>query len=158
MKKILNIGLLYLLAVTTAYAETMYIQSKQAKLLSEPNFKSQSITTLEKAVAVEVISKKGRWSEIKFAGEQGWVSSFILAPKPPLNKVTILKGENIDLSKSARKRASAVTTAGAARGLAADERMRNSELQKTDYQALEKVEEMSVTDREIKQFMEEVKP
>ena len=154
MKNLSTFTLLLLLTVTTALAETMYIQSKKAKLLSEPNFKSQSITSLEKSSPVDVIQKKGRWTEEQFGNSRGWVSSFILSKNPPLNRVTILKGDEVDLSKSARKRASAVTTAGAARGLAADDRMRNSDLQKTDYMALEKVEEMSVTDEEIDAFID----
>lgn len=153
MRKLFLLALLLPLGMTTALAETMFIQSKQAKLLSAPNFKSKPIMTLEKATQVEVINKKGRWTEIEFNTERGWVSSFILSKSPPLNRVTILKGDNVDLSKSARKRASAVTTAGAARGLAANDRMRNSDLQQTDYKALEMVEKLSVTDEEVDEFI-----
>lgn len=157
MKKLLTsllVALLLPLTVTTALAETMYIQSKQAKLLSEPNFKSPSIIQLEKSTPVEVIMKKGRWTEVEFKGKRGWLSSFLLSTNPPINKVNILKGDNADLSKSARKRASSVTTAGAARGLSADERMRNSDLQQTDYTALEKIEEMAPSEEQIDKFID----
>ncbi len=158
MKKLL-ITMSILLGISTSlYAANtvMYIQSTKASLQSAPSFSSSSVVTLEKGLQVEVLEAKGRWIKVKAGQQEGWVSKFLLNEQPPLQKkVTILKEDAPDIGNAARRRASAVTTAGAARGLSADSRDRSNDSQFTNYKDLEKVEEMGVNEKELEKFIQE---
>jgi uncharacterized protein YgiM (DUF1202 family) len=157
MKKLLT-TLSFLLGFSASlYAANtmMYIQSTKASLQSAPSFGSSSLLSLEKGAQVEVIEIKGRWVKIKTGTQEGWVSKFLVSEQPPLKKkVTILKEDAPDMD-NARRRASAVTTAGAARGLSADNRDRSNDSQFTNYRDLEKVEKMDINEKELEKFIQE---
>ncbi len=156
MKRLLITLLLGFSTTLFAANGVMYIQSSKAKLQNEPSFGSNTIVELKKGDEVNVVESKGRWVKVKHSSNEGWVSKYLLADIPPIKKkVTILKDDAPDLGDNARRRASAVTTAGAARGLAADERQRNSDSQFTNYKDLEKVEKLGVTEDEVEKFVKE---
>ena len=72
----------------------------------------------------------------------------------PLERQSIIKGEERDIKQSVRRRASTYTSAAAARGLAQDDRRRLSTEEKVDYGGLEKMEAFSVSSEEVSRFME----
>lgn len=138
---------------STALAETLYVQSLKAKLLAEPAFKARVVASVNKGAALNVLQYKGRWCQVSSGEHSGWVSRFVLADHPPLNKITVLGGER-EIEQNARRRASAVTTAGAARGLSAEQR-RRGQVQGANYPALEKVEAIAISDEEAFRFLQE---
>ncbi len=145
-------------ASTLSAAETLYVQSNKAKLLETPQFNAPAVGELQKGNEVNVLQQQKRWVEVEYQGNSGWLSRFLLSDHPPLKKVTVLgDGETLKLEENARRRASAVTTAGAARGLSADDRKRSNSGDKSDYFALEKVENYKVEDKAVTEFIEQGK-
>lgn len=155
MKRFSLIAALLVGMSAAAHAETLYVQSQKAKLLKDPSFKAKVVAHVKKGAPLELIHDKGRWYKVSINGNIGWISKFVLAAHPPVKKVTVL-GEGVKIEHNARRRASAVTTAGAARGLSADERRRASDFG-ADFLALERVENFTVSDEEVYRFSKGVK-
>lgn len=139
----------------SALAETLYVQSLEAKLLQEPKFSAAVAAKLAQGTEVSVLATEGRWYKVSDGSSTGWLSKFLLAEHPPLKKITVLEAseEGLD-SENVRRRASAVTTAGAARGLASDDRRRAQD-DSADYSALREMEEYSLKETEVSQFLRE---
>ena len=139
-----------------AEPQQLYVQSVKAKLMAEPSFNATVVTELTKGASVNVLRSDKRWLNVQVGEQSGWISSFLLSKQPPIDKVTVLDDpKKQNLEPSARRRASAVTTAGAARGLSADDRKRAHGGEKSDYFALEQVEDYSVSEQEVGQFIDE---
>ncbi len=134
----------------------LYVQSSKAKLMAQPKFSAEVIGTLQQGAVLEQVQHEKRWVQVIEGTHTGWVSSFLLSKQPPLKKISVLENrEAQNLEESARRRASAVTTAGAARGLSADDRKRANAHNKADFLALERVEDFQVTTAEVKSFAQE---
>jgi len=151
----LTIGLALSLVAGSCLAETVYVQAKQAKLMSEPNLKSEVVTAVEQGTALEQLAEQGRWLKVEHAGKQAWIYRLLISKQPPMKKVTVLGGHDENLTENARKRASSNAAVAAARGLRNDERSRESDQQMSDFHALEKVEAQSVNEQELQDFMEQ---
>ncbi len=144
----------FLLAVPLAgsAADTLFVQSIKAKIVAEPRFGAAVIAEVERGEELTALEEQGRWYRVGLGGQQGWVSRFVLADHPPLDRVTVLQGnEEEQLQGNARRRASTVTTAGAARGLTADERRRADD-KGANYYALQRLEKLELTPEEIEAF------
>ena len=147
----------YLLAllITSSFAvygaETMYVQSAKAKLLENPTFTAKSIKELEKGDAVTVTKKQDRWIQVKQGSSSGWISSLLLSSNKPIDKISVL-GDDSSVSDNARRRASAVITAGATRGLSADDRQRVGDSNTSNFAALRWVESISVSREQMAVF------
>ena len=134
----------------------LYVQSLKAKLMAEPSFGAEVVSQLDKGTEVSLLESNKRWLKVGAGTQRGWVSSFLLSKQPPIKKVSVLGNRGAqDLEQGARRRASAVTTAGAARGLSADDRKRTNSGDKSDYFALEQIENYSVSSRAVSQFITE---
>jgi uncharacterized protein YgiM (DUF1202 family) len=102
-----------------AQSETLYIKSLKADLLSEPKAGSDVVGTLQRNDPVEQLGRDKNWIQVKSSSVTGWVSSLFVTKVKSAEKSSVLQTE-VDLSQNSRKRASALTSAGAARGLRAD--------------------------------------
>jgi hypothetical protein len=143
-------------ALCSAEEKLLYVQSAKATLMAEPAFGAASVAELERGTAVNELESRKRWLKVRVGKKSGWVSRFLLSAHPPLKKVTVLdEGEQKDIEKNARRRASAVTTAGAARGLSADERRRADDHNRADFHALERLEQIKVSAEELSRFAAE---
>lgn len=135
-----------------AIAETRYVSSVKAKLLEQPNFKAATLVQLSKGQAVEILKTKGIWLQASANNKTGWVSKFLVKATPPAERVTVLPGnENTEL-KDVRRRTSAITTAAAARGLAATARTESEAKHHADVAAVEYMESFKVTPAELYNF------
>ena len=143
-----------LLPCSLLAGETMYVQSNQAKLMTEPAFKAKQLLLLQRADKVEVLEKAKRWYRVRHQGETGWVSKLLLAPQPPLNKASVLKGDNTTLQAQARRRASSTSSAAATRGLR-QANQQNTESGKADFHAVDAMESVEVSPDEAKAFLDE---
>ena len=147
----LAIGLL-LVFPNPARAADLYIQSIKAPILSEPSLGSQKIAEGTKGEVLKEIEKKGNWYRVDYRGKTGWVSRLLIGNRPPMNKISVLEETGEKLEKGVRKRASAFTTAAAARGLAED-RARLSDKYKVDFKGLEALEAFKVSDEDALSFV-----
>lgn len=128
-----------------AAEKPLYVKSLVAKVYQAPDFGSKVVASVPRGEAVTLVEAKQQWSLVKRAELSGWVSTMMLSDAPPLNTGSVFSGEEHDLSKGARRRASSVATSGASRGLVSEERQRLEEVgTKADYATLQKIEERPI--------------
>lgn len=150
---LLTAALLMVAGSVSADDKYLYILSARAKLLSEPSFKSESLDNISKGQKVETISKTNNWFQVKYRNQVGWLSRLSVSPHPPMKRVSLLAKADSSMVNQSRKRASAVSTTAAVRGLRGDGRSRVSDQNATDYDTLAKIESMHIDNRELSQFM-----
>lgn len=136
-------------------AESLYVQSTKAKMMDQPSFSAKVVKEIEKGGKVDVQQKKERWVLVSHGKNSGWIASLLLSTQKPAEKITVLGDSGSAVSDNARRRASAVITAGATRGLTADDRRRADEEGAANYVALRWVENISVTDEQMARFESE---
>lgn len=155
--KLLTVVLLiFLLLIVPAgvFAGNLYVQSIKAAILSTPSLGSQVVAEAKRGEVLNSIEKKGTWFKVMYKEKTGWVSMLLVGEKPPKGKVSILEKTEEKLEKGSRRRASAFATAAAARGLA-EERARISDKFKVDYNGLEWMEEINISEEEAALFIKE---
>lgn len=155
MKKIIAF---LVLAVFSSYAYAagiVYVQSVKANIVSSPAFNANVEIVALKGDKLEVLDKNDGWYKVNYKGKTGWVSKFVVSPNPPMEKITVLAGKDDTLEKEARRRASTMTTAAAARGLADEDRARLSQRGFADYDALKKIDSLKVDEKEALDFLEQ---
>lgn len=135
--------------------QVMYVQSAKAKLMNAPDFKADLIAVLQKGERVALIKEQGRWQQVKYQSSIGWISKLLLADHQPMEKISVLKGKQEQLEKSARRRASTNVTAAATRGLRSDDRERASAQGQPDFSQLEKMEAIQISPEEVQEFQDE---
>lgn len=141
-------------AGTRAGAETLFVQSLKADLLAEPRFGAPVVATVPKGTELDLLETGQGWHRAGVDGKAGWVPRLLVADHPPLQRASLLTGNEETLEGGARRRASAVTTAGAARGLTAEDRGRVG-AEDVDYRALARLEALVVDDQEAVRFLRE---
>lgn len=140
------------LIVPLAQAADLYVQSVKAPILSDPSFGSPKIAEAAKGEALKELEKKGGWHKVGYKDKTGWVSRLLIGPRPPAGRVSVLEGTSENLESGARKRASAFTTAAAARGFAED-RSRVSDKYKVNFVGVERMEAVKVNDDDAMTFL-----
>ena len=156
MKKILFFMLIMSFFSGSLYAaDVLYVQSVKAKLLNGAKFSSQAVGEVKRGDKLEVIKIEGRWYQVTTGSLTGWVNKLCVGERPPMAKISVIKGNKVDLEDKARKRVSSFTSAGAARGLTPAERKRLNSQSLADYQSLRELEELAgtITDHEIEEFV-----
>jgi hypothetical protein len=145
---------LVLLAASASAQTSWYVQSARARVLSAPSFKAAPLGDASRGTKLTFLKKEGTWVKVSFYGKEGYISSILVSPYPPLARAGMIRAEDADLQQGARRRASTYTSAAAARGLAQDDRRRLSRDEKADYDGLERVEAFSVSEDDVTRFME----
>lgn len=155
MKMILSVlsimGLSVMLFSSRCEAD-LYVQSVRAPILSEPSLGSAKVAEAVKGEAVKELEKSGNWYKVGYRDKTGWISRLLVNSNPPAGKVSVLEESAEKLDKTVRKRASAFTTAAAARGLAED-RARISDKFKVDYKSVEIMEALNIREEEAVRFI-----
>ncbi len=137
-------------------AEALYVQSAKAKLLAQPRFGAAVVGELERGSAIELRAEEGRWVQVGSGETLGWLTRFVIGPTPPIDRTSLLDEESPTIAPNARRRASAVTTAGAARGLAAEDRQRFGGDERGNRLGLDRMEALSLSEAEVRAFHAEV--
>lgn len=135
-----------------AVAEPLYVQSDQAAVFAEPGFDNERIGRLNRGVEVEILETRDDWHHVGSDSLSGWMPALVLREEPPARSSSNLDAA-ADLESGARRRASAVTTAGAVRGVDEDERLLNDP--DLDVDALHEMESMRVAPEQAMAFMAE---
>ncbi len=150
MKKFL-IFLLIAFFTTTVFAERYYIRSRTAHLLLRPKIGSKKVLKLKKGDSVELIKRKKVWVFLRHGKKQGWLNRMLISKRKPKLRKSIFSNK-VDISSTARRRASSFTSAAASRGLVADqETMKN--LPTANYAALHKIESLVIDEEEAVEFL-----
>lgn len=137
--------LIALLAVPLAAfaAESVYVQSVKAKIMNGPNFKSGEVGVANKGDKLTVAEKGDGWIKVSSGSLSGWVNTLCVSDSPPMDNIALVTAESANLEEKSRKRASAMTSAAAARGLSDEDRKRLTEAGKADYRALMELERVA---------------
>lgn len=130
-------------------AETVFVHSAKAPLLLEPAFNSEQLRVLEKGAELQLLEQQRRWLKVALDGDTGWVSALLVKAEPPLDSLTLIGSDAVTLEGDARRRASAVATAGATRGLTEGA---DSEGLASDYEELAAMESMQVAQSVLDEF------
>lgn len=136
-------------------ADVVYVQSLKVRIMSAPSFSADTKGHALKGEPLTVLDRAGRWYKVGYGDKTGWVPRLVVGPKPPMKRVTVFTGEEKSISKEARRRASQVTSAAAARGLAEDDRRRLGHESAVDYRSLEKLNAIVITEQELSEFIKE---
>jgi uncharacterized protein YgiM (DUF1202 family) len=146
-------GFLY---ITYTQAEPVYyVQNANANVRSDPSFGAKVIAKVAQGQALSSISKQGSWIKVKVDGKEGYISALLVSTQPPLAKQTVVKKEEPEEAKpTARRRASSYTSAAAARGLTEEERKREGIEERSDFNAVKKMESIKVAPEEVTKFKE----
>ncbi len=159
MKYLLSLLTISFLIPATANAYTAYIHSIKATVYKSPSMRSAKLTTLSKGAKLDVKKNKGAWFKVKTGNNRtGWVYKFMVKKKPVTDsgrlysklKSFFYKIESI--SKKSRRRPSSYTSTAAARGLR-EKRRHFAEKYNSDYEALEFIESIFISDEEAMEFL-----
>lgn len=146
-RRVLVASLLLLtgLGPAPSLAASVYVKSLKAKLFAEPRFDAQLVVEAEKGQELLLMEKGERWFKVGLTTRQGWVSALLVSAEPPKGKASILGEDAEDISGKSRRRASAIATAGASRGLTEEgAKELDAKDSKANWQALAKVEAAKV--------------
>ncbi|MCP1727822.1 hypothetical protein J2T60_001822 [Natronospira proteinivora] len=143
-----------LMAETVAASEdgTVYVQTQGAALFEDPSFGGDPVARLAQGLEVRVLAEEDGWQRIRVEELEGWMPAMVLRDTPPTGRESHVD-EAAELESSARRRASAVTTAGAIRGVEEDERLLDDP--NLNIEALRRMEELGASPEEALQFMSE---
>ena len=142
------------LSFTTQADEFLYILSAKAKLLSKPSYGAQTIERITKGQRVTTLDKTNHWFKVQHKEKIGWISRLAVSPNPPMKRVSLLAKKDTKLRNQARRRASAITTTAAVRGLRGDSRNRISDSENENFTALAKMETFNVSTDKVEQFID----
>jgi len=143
------------LGLSNAWAETVYVHARQANILSGPSVKAPVVTLVKRGQALVVDAKQGRWLQVSVNNRQGWVSRLLVKNKPVMDRVSVLQDADEQLQSNARRRASSATESAATRGLRSDDRLRLSDESVVDFDSLERMEGLSVSEDDAVTFLEQ---
>ncbi|MFU8838595.1 MAG: SH3 domain-containing protein [Thiohalomonadaceae bacterium] len=135
-----------------AWAQILYVQSLEAKLLSEPKVNATELAKLERGTRVELIADNASWYQVRHENSEGWIFRYFVAEHPPLESAGPALSDELD-REHVRRRASAVATAGATRGLGPEERNRAHEMGIADYHALNKMDALIIDGARLNHFV-----
>jgi len=158
IRKLILFAVLIILFPTFCYSFDLYVHSAKAPLYQAPSIGSKKVTNLKKGTKVIGIEEKENWYKVEYEGKDGWVYKLMVKKAPPLEtkglfarlkasfrKVAVLRAKS-------RRRPSSYTTTAAARGLK-DKRSRFAQKYELDYDALEKMESINISDAEALEFL-----
>jgi len=142
-----------LLFSTIGQAADFYVQSVKAPIMSGPSFGSSKLAEAKKGDAVKELEMKGSWRKVSYKDKTGWISKLLVSSKPPIARVSVFERTSEKLETGARRRASAFTTAAAARGFAED-RTRVSDKYKANFRGVDRMEKIVISDDEALAFLQ----
>ena len=160
MKKIIMTviaAVILLPAASSAYE--LYVQAVKAPIYLAPDISSGKVAEVKKGDKIIGIMEKGYWHKVVYSGKTGWIYKFMVKSDPPINRNSLysrLRGMFDRLAASSqqgRKRSSSYTATAAARGLK-EKRVRFAQRYTLNYEALQKLEAIGITDEEAIAFLE----
>lgn len=147
------LSLLYLLITTTAFSEeSLYVQPFRARIFAKPSVASEVLGSVDSGFQFVSTGKEKNWIKLQFKGKAGYLPAVQAAKTPPLGKNTV-QGPDSAPKLSVRSRASSTSAVVAGmKGLTYEDRARVSKGERSDYDALDKVDALKISSDELKSF------
>jgi hypothetical protein len=142
-----------LIPITHSVAgESLFVQPFKAKIFAQPSVASEVIGTVDSGFQFASISKEGRWIKFAFRDRQGYLPAVQIAGTPPLGKSLAQNaGTGSKLNVRARTSSSNAVVAGV-KGLTYEDRARITKGERSNFEALEKVDAMIISPDVINSF------
>jgi hypothetical protein len=147
-------GLLVLLLVAIAYAETVYVRSRSASLRQGKSSVDQVVTRVGLGEALEVLIREEGWVRARTAeGKEGWIFGSNVSSEKPEGGDTLLSR----LGRGFRGEAAEVAASAGARGLdkTAEEYAARAGVGPQHVAAINRLEKFLVSDEEVDRFLRE---
>lgn len=150
---LLTIGSLFFISAPYAVAdELLFIQPFRAKIYAKPSIASDVLASVDSGFQFMSAGKEGNWVKLVYKGKSGFVPAVQTAKTPPLGKSAVQGAEaSPKLSVRARTSTSSAVVAGM-KGLTYEDRARVTKGDRSDFEALEKVDALKITPDELKLF------
>ncbi len=146
------------LCPSTAFSYDLYVHSIKASVYLMPDSGSQKLFIVSKGDKLTGLKQMGYWHKITYRGKNGWIYRFMVRNIQPVTKQDIygrfksLFRKYEAFSARSRRRPSSYTAAAAARGLK-EKRKRFAVKYRLDWDALEKIESMDISDSQAITFL-----
>ena len=151
--RLLVVLLALALSATAAYADTVYVQAKSAKLRDGKTSLDREVATVRFGDALEVLKTDGSWLQVRTAGgARGW----IFVNKTTTTKPSTQDDELAALGRSVRgKEASQTTASAGARGLdkVSEAYANRSGIPKAYRDAVDRMAAYQLGDQEVEDFL-----
>ncbi len=147
-----------ILCPSESFSYDLYVHSIKASVYLMPDSGSQKLFTVAKGDKLTGLKQIGYWYKIVYSGKIGWIYRFMVRKTQPVQKQDIygrfksLFRKYEAFSARSRRRPSSYTAAAAARGLK-EKRKRFAVKYHLDWDALEKIEAMDISDMEAITFL-----
>lgn len=141
-----------LFAATVFSEESLYVQPFRAKIFAKPSIASEVLGLVDSGFQFVPAGKEGSWVKLVFKDKQGFIPAVQTAKTPPLGKRSAQGAEDAPkLSVRARTSSSSAVVAGM-KGLTYEDRARITKGERSDFEALDKVDALKISPEELKLF------
>ncbi|MBN1826888.1 MAG: hypothetical protein JW958_11535 [Candidatus Eisenbacteria bacterium] len=139
-----------LLAAAVLYAGTQWtVQVKSTKLRKEPKFWAGAVKTVEIGAKLEETGRQGEWIRVSAGGATGWVHESAVTTK----KIA-LSGGGGTVDRNASDHEVSLASKGFTEEVEAEYKKSGKGL---DYEAVDRVDRIRVSDEELRKFLEQGK-
>lgn len=135
----------------SAMGSTVYVKSLRTYMFDSPSLRAQKLISLERGMEVNQLAEKGRWVQIEYQNNQGWLPKMMVSDNPIKPRVSLLS-QKVDIASAARRRASRYSSTAAVRSLTSG-RKRIATMQMPDYEALRNIERIEIDEAEAIEFL-----
>lgn len=148
------IGVLFSSYAQNVYAgEMMFIQPFKAKVYSKPAMTSEVLGQVDSGYQFESAGKEGSWVKLLYKGKNGYLPAVQAAKAPPLGKSSVQAAAEMSPKLGARARTSSSSAVVAGmKGLTYEDRARVTKGERSDYESLDKIEQLKISAKELTQF------
>jgi len=144
---------LFLFAATAFSEDTLYIQPFRAKIYSKPSIASEILCAVDSGYHFVPIGKEGNWVKLSYYGKKGFIPASQTAKTPPLGKSSSQAAvTSPKLGIRARTSSTSAVVAGM-KGLTYEDRARVSKGERSDFDALEKIDALKLSPEEVSLFL-----
>lgn len=137
------------------FANSVFVQSPIAKLLSEPNVASAG-KPLKAGIELIQVGEQDMFLKVKLGSETGWVMKLYVSKIPPSHKVSNAGNQDKSGSIQSRARASTFTETASARGLSESKKLRTrGNNDEYDFETLDWLDKIKVNPEDVQKYREE---
>jgi len=144
-----------LLIISSLYAtadESLFVQPYRVKIYAKPSIAAEVLGSVDSGYQFVSVGRDGNWVKLAFKGKQGFIPAVQTAKTPPLGKSAVQTAETAPkLGARARTSSSSAVVAGM-KGLTYEDRARVTKGERSDFEALDKVDELKITPDELRAF------
>jgi hypothetical protein len=157
-KLLVSLTIVFLFFISTMNAvadDSFYVQPFRAKIYAKPSIASETLCSVDSGFQFVSTGKEGNWVKLSYNGKQGFIPASQIAKTPPLGKSSSQAAVPAPkLGVRARTSSSSAVVAGM-KGLTYEDRARANKGERSDFEALDKVDSIRLPQDELRLFQQE---